>query len=140
MTVKKEKSCGAIVFKHDGHKINVLLVEQNAGHWGFPKGHVEANETEEQTAIREVKEETNIDIKIIDGFREKNTYSPLLLTIKDVIYFVAEPLTDILINQESEIQIVEWVDIQTAKYRITYSDDLKIFNKALQFYIETIQP
>lgn len=58
--MKYEKSCGAIVIE-DG---KVLLVKHNAGHWDFPKGHVEEGETEFETAIREVKEETNIDIKL----------------------------------------------------------------------------
>ena len=63
--MKKEKSCGCIVF-NDG---KVLLVRHNKGHWDFPKGHVEPGETEEQTAKREVKEETNIDVEINTNFR-----------------------------------------------------------------------
>ncbi|MGC7179236.1 NUDIX domain-containing protein [Metamycoplasma hominis] len=43
--MKKEKSCGAIIFKEENDNLFVLLVEQTAGHWGFPKGHVEKNET-----------------------------------------------------------------------------------------------
>ena len=62
--MKKEKSCGIIVFDND----KVLVVKHLDGHYGFPKGHVENNETEEETAIREVKEETNCDAKIIPGF------------------------------------------------------------------------
>ena len=45
------------------------MVKQLLGHWGFPKGHIEKDETEYETALREVKEETNIDARIIDGFR-----------------------------------------------------------------------
>ena len=53
--MQKEKSCGAIIYNKNKE---VLIVKHNAGHWDFPKGHVEENETEIQTAIREVKEET----------------------------------------------------------------------------------
>ena len=56
----KEKSCGTICF--DGDK--VLMVKHNAGHCAFPKGHVEEGETEFETAIRETKEETGIDVEI----------------------------------------------------------------------------
>ncbi|AWX69314.1 bis(5'-nucleosyl)-tetraphosphatase [[Mycoplasma] anseris] len=134
--MRKEKSCGAIVFKNNGSQLEVLLVEQNAGHWGFPKGHVEPAETEKETAIREVKEETNIDIKILDDFKEVNTYSPYLLTIKDVIYFIGLPTSFQLINQEEEIKVVEWVNIKNAKSRITYEEDVKILNKAIEFYFK----
>ena len=49
--MEKEKSCGAIIIKNK----KVLLIQQTDGFWGFPKGHVEQNETDEQTATREVK-------------------------------------------------------------------------------------
>ena len=55
----KEKSCGCIIIENK----KVLLVQQKKGRWGFPKGHVENNETEKETALREVKEETNNKIK-----------------------------------------------------------------------------
>ncbi len=64
--MKTEKSCGAVIFNDED---KVLIVKHNAGHWDFPKGHMEAGETETQTAIREVKEETNIDIHIIEEYR-----------------------------------------------------------------------
>ena len=65
--MEKEKSCGAIIIKNK----KVLLIQQTDGFWGFPKGHVEQNETEEQTTIREVKEETNLDIEIDSKYRSQ---------------------------------------------------------------------
>ncbi len=67
---KREKSCGVAIFKDD----KILLVQQNEGNWSLPKGHVEENETEMETAIREVKEETNIDVEIISDYRRVITY------------------------------------------------------------------
>ena len=87
----KEKSCGALVFTLKFNRPHILLIEQVKGHWSFPKGHIENNETELETAYREVKEETNLDIKIIDGFRVVNTYSPYKGCMKDVVLFVAIP-------------------------------------------------
>ena len=63
--MKYEKSCGAVIF--DGDK--VLVIQQVKGHWGFPKGHVENGETEIETALREIKEETNLDVEIISRGR-----------------------------------------------------------------------
>ena len=59
-SLKKEKACGCIIIENG----QVLLIQQTEGHWGFPKGHVEEGETELETAIREVKEETNLDVEV----------------------------------------------------------------------------
>lgn len=116
---KREKSCGIMVFKDD----SVLLVHQTKGHWSFPKGHVENNETEQETAIRETKEETNIDAKIISDFRQVITYSPKINTIKDVVFFIGIPLSNDLKPQEIEAQEVKYVEITKALELI--NDDMK---------------
>ena len=52
-----------------------LLLHYGPGHWGFAKGHIEGNETEEETTVREVEEETGIkDLKIIPGFKKMEKY------------------------------------------------------------------
>ena len=66
-----EKSCGAIVYRKSHGNIEILLIKHvNSGHWSFPKGHVEGSETEIETAKREIKEETAIDVMIDPTFRE----------------------------------------------------------------------
>ena len=67
---KKEKSCGCIIIEKD----KVLLIQHIKGHWGFPKGHVEVGETERETAIREAKEETNLDVEINENKRYTMEY------------------------------------------------------------------
>ena len=59
---KLEVSCGALVYKHVGKDVQVLLVKPSANidAWGIPKGHVEIGETLEECAKREVVEETGI--------------------------------------------------------------------------------
>ena len=66
-----EKSCGAVVFTKTGKDIKYLMVQSLDGIYGFPKGHMENDETESETALREVYEETNVNIELIDGFRKK---------------------------------------------------------------------
>ena len=66
----EEKSCGCIIIENQ----KVLLIQQLEGFWGFPKGHIEENETDIQTAIREVKEETNLDVKIISTKTYESKY------------------------------------------------------------------
>ena len=111
--MKYEKSCGAIVVE-DG---KVLLVKHNAGHWDFPKGHVEEGETEIETAIREVKEETNIDIKIEKENKYISEYSPKENVMKTVIYFIGEKVGGEDKPQIEEVSDVEWVDVNKAVER-----------------------
>lgn len=65
-----EHSCGFIVFREpEQGKRYYLLLHYKAGHWDFSKGHVEEGETEEETAQRELREETGIStLEIIPGF------------------------------------------------------------------------
>ena len=86
--MKKEKSCGAVVIKKENDGIKFLIIRQHDDCWHFPKGHVEEGETEEETAIREIKEETNIDVEIDNGFRKVITYSPKAGVMKDVVVFI----------------------------------------------------
>ena len=125
----QEKSCGVIVFYND----KVLLIKHNLGHIGFPKGHVEGMETEEETAIREVKEETNCDVEIVPGFREIITYSPKKNITKDVIFFIGKPLNKELSPQLEEVQKVDFVNYKEALNLLTYQDEKDLLKKALQY-------
>ena len=89
----KEKSCGAVVFMRNAEgEIRYILVQQRSRRYCFPKGHVEGNETEHQTALREIWEETGLRPRFIPGFRESETYEVRKApgVFKDVIYFLAE--------------------------------------------------
>lgn len=134
-----EKSCGAIVFRIQNNSIEILLIKnKKSGHWSFPKGHIENGETEHQTAMREVKEETNIDIDIIDDFREIITYSPKKDCMKDVVYFIGEAKTFDAIPQFSEIGDVEWVEIDSVKSKITFENDKNLISKAIPILKENL--
>ena len=133
-----EKSCGADVFRKFHGNVEILLIKHlNGGYWTFPKGHVESGETEEQTAEREVKEETNIDIIIDNSFREVVTYSPKKDTMKDVIYFLARAKNYDAMPQPGEIALVKWVEIDLAHSVLTYDNDKQLVNKAKPIIKET---
>ena len=126
--MKYEKSCGCIII--DDNK--VLLIQQNEGHWGFPKGHVEGNETEKETAIREVKEETNLDVEINDKHKYFEEYSPEEGIWKKVVYFVATKLSDKIIPQKEEVQNIEWIDVNDAIEKLTFENSKKILKKVIE--------
>ena len=70
----EERSAGAVVYRRTSHG-RIFLLLQNAGRWDFPKGGVEKGETEVQTVMREVEEETGLtDLKMIPGFRKVIEY------------------------------------------------------------------
>ncbi|MFA5658977.1 MAG: NUDIX domain-containing protein [Oscillospiraceae bacterium] len=126
-----EKSCGAIVYRKFHGNTEILLIKHvNSGHWSFPKGHVERNETEVETAIREIKEETGIDVILDPTFRETVSYSPRKDALKVVVYFIAKAKNFDFSPQEEEISEVKWVEIGRAASVLTYENDRSIVNKA----------
>lgn len=126
-----EKSCGALVYRAQDDKIELLLIKnKNGGHWAFPKGHIEENETERQTAIREVKEETGYDICIEDKFRTSVNYKPKPDISKEVVYFLGSVCGGEMCPQEEEISCIEWVEIERAQRIVTFENDRKLIIKA----------
>ena len=126
-----EKSCGAIVYRRFHGNIEILLIKHiNSGHWSFPKGHVEGDETELETARREIKEETGLDVILDQTFRETVSYSPKRDTQKVVVYFLALARNYDFVPQEEEIAEIRWVDIIRATRMLTYENDKTIVNKA----------
>lgn len=132
--MKYEKSCGAIII--DGDKI--LILQQAAGHWGFPKGHVENNETEVETAIREIKEETNLDVEINENYRYSETYSPAEGIEKNVIYFIAKNKGGIIKPQEEEVKKIEWLTYEEALERLTFEKSKELLKNAWKDYKQNI--
>ena len=126
--MKYEKSCGCIIVKEG----KVLLVQHNAGHWDFPKGHMEENETELQTAIREVKEETNIDALIQENRRYVIEYYPKEDTFKQVVFFLATCKTEEIKKQETEIKKIEWLSFKDAIERITHINSKQLLEQVIQ--------
>ena len=126
--MKFEKCCGCIILNEG----KVLLVKHNVGHWGFPKGHMEKDETELQTAIREVKEETNLDVEIQERKRYIDEYYSSEDTFKQVVYFLATCKNMNTQKQEEEIAQIEWVPIEEAGNKITYENTKKLFKQVLE--------
>ena len=131
--MRKEKSCGAVIYKYIDNELFILLLKHNLGHWSFAKGHVEDSETEQETAIREIKEETNLDVTINSDFRYVITYSPYEGVIKDVVYFLATTNSDNIKAQQSEISEIKWFKYEDAISMITYEDGRKVLMKAIEF-------
>lgn len=131
--MRKEKSCGALVVRRGAESPEILLIKHNGGHWAFPKGHVEAGETEEETALREVQEETGLTVKLDTRYREMVTFSPAPRTMKDVVYFAATVLSGTETPQLTEVSDVRWVPFDEAHKFITFENDCHLFEKMREF-------
>ncbi len=125
--MKKEISCGTITF----YKGKVLLIKQNRGYVGFPNGHMEKGQTEEETAIRETKEETNIDVKVHKDKKYCINYTINNSISKDVVFFLAEPISFDIQKQDSEIEKSMWVDKSLVCEYLSYDDTKEVFLEAL---------
>ncbi|MBR5873139.1 MAG: NUDIX domain-containing protein [Oscillospiraceae bacterium] len=137
--MRTEKSCGAVVFRNKKNNIQVLLIRHlNGGHWAFPKGHVEKGETEEQTALREILEETGLAVELDNRYRQVVSYSPKKDVVKNVVYFVATASSDAAtVAQEEEISQIVWVDMHNAADYVSFDNDKKVLLGAIEHYLNT---
>lgn len=130
-----EKSCGAILFEK-GKKTRFLLLRYMAGHWGFARGHAEKGESERDTALREVEEETGIrDIKFLEGFCERVQFSFRKngrTVQKQVVLFLGEtPKRVVRISSEHLGYL--WLTYTEAMNKLTYGNAKKVLKRAHKF-------
>ena len=137
----QEKSAGVILVSLNGTRIRYLLLHYGWGHWGFPKGNIEAEESALQAAIREAKEETGLtNFTLIDGFKEKIEYHyrrNMKLVHKEVIYFLAEtPAGENTVVLSHEHTGFKWVEFTEAYELLTYENTRHILEKANSLFIQ----
>ena len=132
--MKKEKSCGAVVFTKINNEIKFLIEEMVEGHFAFPKGHVENNESDIETAKREIKEETGLDVMFLSCFKESTHYYPMQDVEKKVIYFLAE--ANVIGNlkvQKDEVREIYFLNYDEALKALTYENDKDVLREALKY-------
>jgi polyA polymerase len=128
---KQEKSCGAVVYNPKKHSF--LIIKMLNGNWGFPKGHTEDQETDIQTAIREVTEETGINIEILDGFKKSIKYIPFPEVLKEVIFFIGITEEEKVTIDKDEIEDYMWCSYEEALKMITYKPQRDVMESSLKF-------
>jgi 8-oxo-dGTP pyrophosphatase MutT (NUDIX family) len=132
----REKSCGSIIYKKENGNYKFLIAKMKLGHFSFCKGHQEKGENDRQTAIREVKEESNLDIEIIDGFFESISFYPKLFTKKYVYYFLSKALSFNLKCDDREIDSLYWLSYSDAFDKLTFKNDKGLLEKAYNFMLK----
>jgi len=129
-----EKSCGALIFRLEQGKRLYLLLHYMGGHWDFPKGHVEAGESEEKTALREIGEETGIkQLEFIPGFREEISYSfqhNTGETAQKIVAFFLANTDEKLVRLSDEHIGFAWLPFDAAMKKATYENARTLLDKA----------
>jgi bis(5'-nucleosidyl)-tetraphosphatase len=136
--LKKEKSCGALVYRREGDRLMLLLLRhRHGGHWSFPKGHMEDKESEAQTALREILEETGLTVSLQEGFRHAVVYYPKPGIRKQVVYFLGQAADNqSAVRQEDEISELRWVDFKEAGRAVSFKNDRNLLALAENYFAE----
>jgi len=129
----KTLSCGAVIYrKVQGRVLFLILKHANGGHWSLAKGHTEPGESEVQTALREIDEETGLRVKLRTGFREVIRYSPSRDVEKTVVFFLAKAKSKKVKLQESEILNAVWLELDDALRLVTHKDTAEVLRRGLK--------
>jgi 8-oxo-dGTP pyrophosphatase MutT (NUDIX family) len=129
-----EKSCGAVIYHmRDGSPKFLLIKNLKSQHWGFSKGHIEAGETEEQTARREIREETGLEVQFISGFRSMLLYAIHEHFTKHVVFFLAQTSDPTVRLQISEIEQASWVSYEDGIRMLHFDNDRALLKKAMSW-------
>ncbi len=133
MATKWEFSAGGVVFrKNENGQVEILLIRVKT-RWSFPKGNIERGEPKDQAALREVKEETGVDAKILDYLGEVDYWYNIGLTRihKFVYYYLMEYISGDVVPQKEEIDEAKFMSITEAEKSLAYSTDKEILNRAI---------
>ncbi|MBM3206657.1 MAG: NUDIX domain-containing protein [Candidatus Staskawiczbacteria bacterium] len=146
--MSREKSAGAIIYRMVDSVPHYLLLHYHSGHWEFAKGHIEEDESVEDTVRREIEEETGIkELKIITGFKEYSKYffrksydlkgeakKKAPWVFKLVTFLIAETKTEEIKISKEHIGFV-WLPFEDAQKKITYKNAKELLKKAHEFII-----
>jgi bis(5'-nucleosidyl)-tetraphosphatase len=133
----QQRSAGIVTFINKDDKIVYLILHYLSGHWDFPKGKLEPNETMIEAAERELHEETGLTARILPGFEKSLTYKFKergVLIQKTVSFFIGKTeLAPVTLSREHKDYA--WLTYQEAHQRLTYKNAQEILEQADQFII-----
>lgn len=135
--MKYEKSCGAVIYTIDNGELKYLAIQSKKHQeWGLVKGHTEPGETEQETAIREVREETGLKIQIQDDFRTVISYQPAPNVHKDVVFFLAEVEAVPIQMQPEEVSDYRWGSYEEILDILPYETNKQVLQAAHHYLTE----
>lgn len=123
------KSCGTMTYMVDRQQtyLFLLIKHQKTHHWGFPKGHQEANELDHETALRETQEEVGLDVLLYHHIKDHVIYHPNPSVEKTVTYYLAEAKDHRCHIQKEEVIEARWLAYDAVLRTLTYDTDKHAF-------------
>lgn len=134
--MKREFSAGGVVFKKTGEQIVILIAQHSHHHgWVFPKGLIgdhKEGELKEETAVREVEEETGVLAKIIAPLSPVSYWYQWQKERrqKTVYYFLMEYSNEDLTKKDDEMKAVMWLPVTEVAKKLTYPSDKTVWQEA----------
>jgi 8-oxo-dGTP pyrophosphatase MutT (NUDIX family) len=132
----RDFSYGIVPVRQEGGRWQVLLIKHRAGHWSFPKGHAEGKELPKEAAVRELREETGLEVVRffpLYPFRDQyEFFAQRKKVCKTVLYYLAQVQGEIKL-QEEEVSDSLWIDLEKAALRLSFAGSIEICTKSLQF-------
>lgn len=125
--MKQIHSAGIVVYRTQKNSIEYLLIQHEGGteHWDFPKGKLEEGEDELQAALRELKEETGLDVIVQGEFQESFEYDFIdhdgLPAHKKVTFFVGLAQS-YNVKLSDEHQNAQWLSYEEARPKLTFAN------------------
>ncbi|MEM8738681.1 MAG: NUDIX domain-containing protein [Planctomycetota bacterium] len=144
METKSDYSCGVVPYRETPGGREYLLVQHRAGHWAFPKGHPERDETPTETARRELAEETGLaDVELFDApaFEEAYAFTKRSgkRVEKTVTYYLGRVAADAaVVLQEAEVSGYAWGDAEATRGRLTFAEGRALFAE-VRAHLETAE-
>ncbi len=132
-----EVSSGAVVFTRVGGGLRYVIVRSLEGYYGFPKGHIEGTETEEEAALREIREETGLSVRLVPGFRtiDEHAIPGKPGVIKRIIYFLGEYEGQKIHLQKEELLDALLLSYEEAMERFQFESSCRILKAANDFLL-----
>lgn len=130
LAAMNDLSYGIIPVRFKGDVCELMLLQHRLGHWTFPKGHPEAGETPQQTAERELVEETGLAVvRYLSNspFTEEYSFTSQqgIRVQKTATYFLAEVHGDIQLQFE-EVAHYRWVELLEAADAMSFPEGRKL--------------
>lgn len=138
LTTVDETSAGGLVV--DAGREHAVLIGRLDRHgrllWSLPKGHIEDGETVEQTAVREVKEETGISAQVLRplGTIDYWFVAERRRVHKTVHHFLLESTGGELSDEDVEVTEVAWVPLAELETTLAYADERKLVRRAKELF------
>ena len=135
--MKHEHSAGAVLYTVQNGEPHFVLVVEKSGYCGFPKGHLEGDETEQQAALREILEETNITADLITDFKVTDEYMKAKRTKKRVTYFAASFENQTPRNASNEVRSVFMLPYDKAMEKLSFESSREILRQFMEYINRT---